>query len=249
MPEGYEDFEAQRKEARVLEFRATSPSKGSATSPTGSEDEIYQMFLGIPGVESELEKEMKPEMKRMSTPGPRAFFKSESSPISKPKKAVNKAKLERGSFVTSLSAKMLKEAGVLDESTLALMGMMDQMSEVLNKLADRGVPAVVSTRVRAVSVQAMNTSNPLLMLTNPRLGPCPAKKNGTQSVEVKGGVPVSSRVGVRQLLFSTALLEPCTKVLEILTLQWILYTATGPRVTSSRRAPPKKYREAISGMR
>jgi hypothetical protein len=142
--EGFEAFEAQRQEARKLEFLVVSP-KGTVVSPTVSEDEMYGLFSGMEVTESNVAKGTKVEEKKpASTPGPRGFFKEASSPIRKPKKDVDKVKTEKGGLGGSPSAKILQEAGVLEEeipqSTLALMGMMDKMTEVLNKLADRDVP-------------------------------------------------------------------------------------------------------------
>jgi hypothetical protein len=143
--EEFEEFENQRQDARKLEFLAVSP-KESLVSPTGSEEEMYGLFSGITLSSIDKVKEAEPEgKKRASAPGPRGFFKEEGSPTGKVKKPVAKVKTEKGPTGGSPSAKVLQEAGVLDEeipqSTLALMGMMDKMTEVLNKMADRDAPA------------------------------------------------------------------------------------------------------------
>jgi hypothetical protein len=141
-------------ETRKLEFRAVSP-KGSSESPTKSEEGIYQLFAELDLGDQKGAVPDQPEAKRESTPGPRAFFKSESSPIGKAKKPVGKVKMEKVVLGGSPLAKVLQEAGVLEEeipqSTMALMGMMDKMTDVLNRLADREVTPVPTKAGRSVS--------------------------------------------------------------------------------------------------
>jgi hypothetical protein len=155
--EEFEKFDLQRKEARQLEFLAVTPDpKGSIESPTVSEEGMYQLFseIFVGDDRKPAAIDRKPVPQRVITPGPRSFFGADDSPkkVSKP---AGKVKKEGGGLVGSPSAKILQEAGVLTEeipqSTLALMGMMDKMTEVLSKLADKETPPLASKARRSVS--------------------------------------------------------------------------------------------------
>jgi hypothetical protein len=134
--EDFTEFQTKGKEAQKLEFRTvTSPSKKETKygldSATGSEEEMYKIFSGISLSDKKEEPDRKPQGRRFSTPG-RPIQKTEHTP--EPKKGVAwKIKLEKAGLAGSPSAKVLEDAGVLEEeipqSTLALMGMMDKTSE------------------------------------------------------------------------------------------------------------------------
>jgi hypothetical protein len=156
--EEYDKVELERKEARQMEFLAVSPHpKGTSESPTGSEEEMYQLFSEIAVDEDRkpaaIDRKPAPQQ-RVITPGPCTFFGTGDSPKNALKVA-GKVKKEKDGLGGSPSAKILQEAGVLTEeipqSTLALMGMMDKMTEVLSKLADKETLPEASKGRRSVS--------------------------------------------------------------------------------------------------